>query len=215
MKSRRPFLFLFLILFVLDARADPPLAESTIVIYNKAVPDSVQLAKFYAEQRGIARDHLIGLTCSTEEEISREEYDTTIAEPLRAIFKERQWWRLRETEEHSIASSSIHFVALIKGMPLKIRTITAPYSGDQPGPAPILDRTEASVDSELAALANPSRQISGPANNPYFKSFGPIGNFPDATQLLVCRLDAPTAAAVKQMIVDGIAAEKNGLWGRA
>ena len=80
-------------MLVLDARAEAPLADATIVIYNKAVPDSVQLAKFYAEQRGIARDHLIGLTCSTEEEISREEYDTTIAEPLRDIFKERQWWR--------------------------------------------------------------------------------------------------------------------------
>jgi uncharacterized protein (TIGR03790 family) len=213
MKFSRPLLFLFLL--VLGVRADAPLTDATIVIYNKAVPDSVQLAKFYAEQRGIARDHLIGLTCSTEEEISREEYDATIAAPLRAIFKERQWWRLRETEEHSVASNSIHFVALMKGMPLKVRAITAPYAGDQPGPGPILDRTEASVDSELAALANPSRQISGPANNPYFKSFGAIANFPDATQLLVCRLDAPTAAAVKQMIVDAIAAEKGGLWGRA
>jgi uncharacterized protein (TIGR03790 family) len=217
MKFCRPFLFLLLLVFalVLDVRADAPLTDATIVIYNKAVPESVQLAKFYAEQRGIARDHLIGLTCSTEEEISREEYDTTIAEPLRDIFKERNWWRLRETAEQSVASSSIHFVALIKGMPLKVRASTAPYPGDQPGPGPILDRTEASVDSELAALPNPSRQISGPANNPYFKSFGAIGSFPDATQLLVCRLDAPTVAAVKQMMVDAIATEKIGLWGRA
>src|SRR4029077_13375217 len=60
--------------------AEQPLAQSTIVLYNKAVSDSVELAKFYAEQRGIAADHLIGLTCSTEEEIRREEYDATIAE---------------------------------------------------------------------------------------------------------------------------------------
>src|SRR5205809_6186253 len=76
--------------------AEQPLAQSTIVLYNKAVPDSVELAKFYAEQRGIAADHVVGLTCSTEEEISREEYDTTVAHPLREIFKQSHWWTLRE-----------------------------------------------------------------------------------------------------------------------
>jgi uncharacterized protein (TIGR03790 family) len=214
MKHCRSFL-LFLVVLTLDARAEAPLAEATIVIYNKAVPDSVELANFYAKQRGIARDHLVGLACSVEEEISREEYDTTIAEPLREIFKQRHWWSLRDTAEQSIAASSIHFVATIKGMPLKIRATTAPYPGDEPGPAPILNRNEASVDSELATLARPSRQISGPANNPYFKSFRAIGDFEEATQLLVCRLDGPTTAAVRQMIQDAIAAEKSGLWGRA
>ena len=53
--------------------AEQPLAAATIVLYNKATPDSVQLAKFYAKQRGVALDHLVGLSCSTEEEISREE----------------------------------------------------------------------------------------------------------------------------------------------
>src|SRR6266403_967591 len=79
--------------------AEPPLAESTVVIYNTAVPESAALARFYAQQRGIARDHLIGLDCSIEEEISREEYDTTIAAPLREIFKSRHWWRMRETSD--------------------------------------------------------------------------------------------------------------------
>ena len=75
---------LFLAL-ALNARAEQPLAESTIVVYNKTASDSTELAKFYAQQRGIAPDHLVGLTCSTEEEISREEYETNIAEPLREI----------------------------------------------------------------------------------------------------------------------------------
>jgi uncharacterized protein (TIGR03790 family) len=209
------FLFLFFFALAIDANAEAPLTASTIVVYNKTVSDSVALATFYAQQRGIARDHLIGLACSTEEEISREEYDTTIAEPLREIFKQRQWWRLRDTPEQTIAGSNIHFVATIKGIPLKIRGTTSPYPGDVPGPAPVLDRNEASVDSELATLAIPTRQISGPGDNPYFKSFRPITAIEDSTQLLVCRLDGPTTAAVRQIIVDSIAVEKNGLWGRA
>jgi len=83
-------LILFLTIGIDTHAAEQPLAASTIVLYNKNVSDSVALATFYAEQRGIAHDHLVGLECSTEEEISREEYDATIANPFRDIFKERQ-----------------------------------------------------------------------------------------------------------------------------
>ena len=203
-------------LITIAEAAEQPLAAATIVLYNKAAPDSVQLAKFYAQQRGIARDHLVGLTCSTEEEISREEYDTTIADPLREIFKTRHWWTLHETpdQEESATASSIHFVAVIKGIPLKIRA-TADYPGDVPRPGPMGNRSEASVDSELTVLAFMSHQISGLIPNPYFQNFRAIGDFENVTMLLVCRLDAPAAATVRRMIVDAIAAEKSGLWGRA
>jgi len=214
MKHFRPFLLLLLLLNA--PAAEQPLAQSTVVLYNKAIPDSVELAKFYAEQRGIAADHVAGLNCSTEEEISREEYDTTIADPLREMFKQRHWWMLNEPPKQPpvVTASTIHFVAVIKGIPLKIRS-TATYSGDQPRPGPIASRNEASVDSELAVLAFYSRQISGATPNPYFQRFSPISNFEDATLLLVCRLDAPTTATVRGMIVDSIATEKSGLWGRA
>ena len=216
MKHFWSFLLLFVLLLLDAAAAEQPLAQSTIVLYNKAVPDSVELAKFYAEQRSIAPDHLIGLNCSTEEEISREEYDTTIADPLREIFKQSHWWTLREAAGQApvVTASTIHFVAIIKGVPLKIRSTTA-YRGDQPRSGPPGSRNEASVDSELAVLGLYSRQISGPTPNSYFQSFRAINDFENATLLLVCRLDAPTSATVRGMIVDSIATEKSGLWGRA
>jgi uncharacterized protein (TIGR03790 family) len=197
--------------------ANQPLAESTIVIYNPAVPESAALAKFYAQQRSIARDHLIGLDCSVEEEISRDEYDSTIAQPLREIFKSRHWWKLRETSDNkeAVVNSSIHFVAMIRGMPLKIRPSAVPYPGDDPSAGPVASRNEASVDSEISVLASFFKHISGALPNPYFQSFRAIGEFENATLLLVCRLDAPAAATVRRMITDAIAAEKNGLWGRA
>lgn len=112
-------------------------------------------------------------------------------------------------------ASSIRFVALIRGIPLKIRAVPTPYPGDKVGGGPIESRNEASVDSELATLGYFTQQISGALTNPYFKSFSPIDQLGDPSLLLVCRLDAPTSATVKQMIVDSITAEKNGLWGRA
>jgi uncharacterized protein (TIGR03790 family) len=216
-RCRSFLLLLFFLVLLRDADAvEQPLAASTMVLYNKAVPDSVELAKFYAEKRGIAPDHLVGLNCSTDEEISREEYDTTIANPLRDIFKQRRWWAPSESTDQpaGVTESAIHFVAVIKGVPLKVRA-TAEYSGDQPRPGPIGSRNEASVDSELTVLALYSRQISGETPNPYFQNFRGIGDLENATLLLVCRLDAPSAANVRQMIVDAVETEKSGLWGRA
>lgn len=220
MKLCRLLLLLLLLLpllLVAKARADESLADLTIVVYNKAAPDSVELARFYAQQRGIPRDHLVALTCSTDEEISREEYDANIAAPLRSAFKTRHWWQLRETAEHeeAVMTTAIRFVAVIKGVPLKIRATATPYPGDKPVGGPIGEHNEASVDSELAVLGLLSPQISGAVINTYFKSFQPIREFENPTSLLVCRLDAPTAPMVRRMIVDAIAAEKNGLWGRA
>ncbi len=196
--------------------ADDPLIASTIVIYNRDLPESVELAKFYAQKRGIDRSHLVGLSCSKEEEISREEYDVTIAGPLREIFAQRKWWTLRGDAERpvEVSANSIHFVALIKGVPMKIRA-AASYPGDEPGAGPIASRNEASVDSELAVLGRFSPVISGALTNPYFQSYRPITEFENPSILLVCRLDAPTAETVRRMIIDAIDAERNGLWGRA
>ncbi len=212
----RPLLVFLVTSLTIPALAEKPLAPSTIVVFNKDVPESVELAKFYAEKRGIARDHLVGLSISKTEEIGRDEYDTMIRDPLRAIFKERGWWKLNEPRGGAItvASNSIRFVALIKGVPLKIRA-AANYPGDKPSGPPLGNRNDASVDSEVAALGAFSDQISGPLPNPYFQSYRAIAEVENSAVLLVCRLDAPRAATVRRMITDAVQTEKTGLWGRA
>ena len=197
-------------------RAEPPLAPATIIVFNSNDRDSAELAKFYAQKRGIARDHVIGLKCSREEEISREEYDRTIAEPLREIFTERKWWTVREAGDapKGVSGNTIRFVALIRGMPLKIRPAEA-YEGDKVGTGPIGNRNDASVDSELSILARFSPEISGAVSNPYFQGYRRIVEAADSPVMLVCRLDAPTPQIVRRMINDAVETEKNGLWGRA
>jgi uncharacterized protein (TIGR03790 family) len=197
------------------AFAEKPLAPATIVVFNKDVPESVELAKFYAQQRNIERDHLVGLSVSRTEEISRDEYDTMIRNPLRKIFDERGWWTVEKgTEPPRVTTSAVRFVAVIKGIPLKIRPATD-YPGDKTGSPPIGNRNDASVDSEIAALANFSSQISGPLPNPYFQSYKALTEVESSAVLLVCRLDAPQAATVRRMITDAVETEKSGLWGRA
>src|SRR2546430_16761662 len=124
---------LVLILLTPAIRAEQPLAGATVVVYNKSALDSAELARFYAKQRGIAADHIVGLNCSTDEEITREEYDTNIAGPLRETFQAHNWWKLRETAEQQnvVDATTIRFVALIKGVPLKIKPVATPYDGDK------------------------------------------------------------------------------------
>jgi uncharacterized protein (TIGR03790 family) len=97
---------------------------------------------------------------------------------------------------------------------LKIR-FQAAYPGDNP------DRTkpfglsnEKAVDSELATLGYFRHQISGPMENPYFRSFKSITDpGSDPRLMLVARLDGPSADDVRRMINDSLTAERTGLWG--
>ncbi len=188
-------------------------ADATLVVYNNADPDSVNLAAYYAQKRKIPLDHLVGLDCSNNEEISREEYDRTIAEPLRKTFATREWWWPTDADS-PVLKNKIRFIALMRGVPLKIAA-TANYPGDKPANLPALNKNEASVDSELSVLGVFSRQISGPASNLYFRSFTAFLDAHLAPMMLVCRLDAPTVSMVKGMIDDSIQTEQNGLWGFA
>jgi uncharacterized protein (TIGR03790 family) len=191
-------------------------AEATIVIHNNALPASLDLAGFYAEQRGIPLTHVIGLDCPLNEEITREEYDRTIAGPLRAVFAERDWWVVKERAgQREVTQNRIRYVVLMHGMPLKIAAIQN-YEGDTQGGQPeIGTRNEAAVDSELATLGIFTRQISGVARNPYFRSYTPFADAPLAPMLIVCRLDGPTPAIVRKMIADTMAAEREGVRGFA
>jgi uncharacterized protein (TIGR03790 family) len=200
------------------ARAVPtPTRESaaTLVVYNNLDPSSVALAAYYAKRRAIPIDHIVGLDCPATEEISRAQYDETIAGPLRRIFAERGWWHAPDDPNLSVSDNQIRFVALMRGIPLKIAS-TPFYAGDSySGRQPELASNAAAVDSELATLGVRTRKISGPLKNFYFQSFTPFMDTPLAPIMLVCRLDAPTPEIVQNMIDGALSAERGGLNGFA
>lgn len=192
-------------------------AAATVVVYNEDEPESHGLADFYAEKRAIPAEHIVGLKCSTQEEITRADYDSTIAEPLRKIFTDKGWWKLRPPDDAlgPVESNRIRFIALMRGLPLKIAP-AADYEGDKPyHNSPIGEHNEAAVDSELATLALRLRTVSGAINNPYFKSFSGFRDARHPELMLVARLDGPTAVTVRRMINDSITTEQTGLRGFA
>ena len=64
----------------------PDLAAHTLIVFNKADPDSQSLAETYAKARAIPADRVLGLECSLQEEISRVEFESTIRKPLEELF---------------------------------------------------------------------------------------------------------------------------------
>ncbi|MGH8046440.1 MAG: TIGR03790 family protein [Chthoniobacterales bacterium] len=211
------------------ARADNPTpgpeVAATVVLYNLNQPESLALAKYYAGRRGIPDAQVIGLDCSKEEEISRDEYLVDIEAPLRAQFTKNGWWSIARDAagRRYVEWSKMRFAALMRGVPMKIRSNareprSAIYHDILPG-SPLdnlLKHNEASVDSELAAMFTLLEDAPAVVGNPYYRRFAPILSFPaSASPLLVCRLDGPNDGIVRRMIDDAIATEKNGLWGWA
>jgi uncharacterized protein (TIGR03790 family) len=190
------------------------LSNATLVVYNPTYPESKSLAEYYAAKRGIPKDRLTALPCSNDEEIDRYEYDRAIAEPLRKHFQEARLWTVEQTGEQRVTANKVRYVVLIRGIPLKIRS-QAYYPGDNPDRSTPFGASNAkAVDSELATLGYFRHQISGPMQNPYFRSFRPITD-PDSDPrlMLVARLDGPDAGDVRRMIDDSLTAEHAGLWG--
>lgn len=203
---------IFLAAAGLPARADSR-TDATIVVFNSADPLSEELARYYAEKRGIADDQIVGLPCATTEEISREQFDQQLAEPLRQVMTERGWWD--SVGGGPVTRCRIRYVALIRGIPLKIAPATA-YPGDEISDSSLIgNRNEASVDSELATLGFQTKHISGALNNPYFRGYAAMADAGLPGLLLVTRLDGLTGSDIKRLIDDSLKAERQGLWGIA
>jgi len=201
----------------LSAAAPVPDPKSVAILYNSDDPESRELAEFYAEARAIPTANLIGLAMPKTEEISRKEYDSTIAVPLRAEFDKRGWWQRVTNAEGWIepTRNQIRILVTVRGVPLKIRQ-SAREDG-QPHPErnkqPFTGHDEASVDSELAMVGVEGYPLDGSLRNPYFRSTKPFASAGLGGLMLTSRIDAVTLQAARRMITDAIEAEKTGLWG--
>lgn len=207
-----------LVVGLLTARAGVRDSGSTIVLFNTNDPDSKNLAQYYASRRNIPPAQVVGLDCPVMEEIQRGDYDSTIAAPLRKLFRSKGWWKMGRdpTGEAVVTSSTIHYLAIMRGMPLKIApSPTIPPSDLIRGlPSEIASRNDASVDSELTTLGMPLSSPAGIFPNPYFRRFTRIVDDPVYPGLLLpARLDGPTPSIVRAMIDDSLAAERDGLYG--
>ena len=194
---------------------DSAYSRYTVVVYNKNFPGSDHVARHYLTVRSIPKSNLIALDCPIGEEITRAEYETTIARPLRKVFVEKEWWTVEKAGGvNRVVDNDIKVVALVHGMPLKIKdSREVPEGGSNQAWQTQSDG--ASVDSELCLLGTFATSFGSQTPNPYFRESEAFGDVSLPQMMMVGRIDGPTPELCRKMIDDATEVERNGLWGRA
>ena len=183
--------------------------ESVAVLFNSKLPESRAVAEHYAKLRGIPANHLIGLPLSDGHTISRREFTVKLEQPLAAELARRN---LLDGK-----TASIRYLVLCWGVPIRVDKDDALNEDGRSQAPSSLRRNEASVDSELAMLPQLAQAPKrfGIVTNPVFREADAKQISPANGVLMVVRLDGPSARLAKRLVERAIAAEKDGLWGRA
>jgi uncharacterized protein (TIGR03790 family) len=197
-----------------------------LVVYNSRDPDSKSLAEYYASRREIPAERVLGIDCSTKEEITRDEYQKTIREPIISYIYDKNWMTQRNvpvrvndrTMDLLVATrNEIWAMVLMRGIPLRIAEDSRIEDSLEDNPA--LRTNAAAVDSELALLPIFGLPLGGCVPNIFYDRTGSglirCGPELATKMILVTRLDGPRPADVRRMIDDSLYAEKNRLAGLA
>ena len=184
-------------------------ADHVILLVNSSEPAGQKVAEAYCRARSVSQDRIIALSMPLKESITREEYQSAIASPLRAVLDANE--QLRE---------EARCVVTVYGVPTHIL--------GRPGEPDSKDGThkrheqssDASVDSELSLLLWPDYELKGWQPNlykahihtQYLRNVKTPENPPKT--LMVSRLDGPTPEIALGLIERAQRAEKNGLRGK-
>lgn len=192
---------------------DSVYSKSTIVVYNKNFPGAEEVAAHYVTQRSITRSNIVALDCSSSETITRAEFRETIEAPLRETFTTKEWWTLQANGgKPKVLTNKIHVIVLIHGMPLRVQDTS---TEGRPTNQAKMQTDAASVDSELALLAQYNERLAGWLPNPYFRQNKAFGDAGHKDLMLVGRVDGPSVKASRRLIDDASDVERSGLWGLA
>jgi uncharacterized protein (TIGR03790 family) len=198
-------------------------SPSTLVVFNKNVKVSQELAEFYTRVRGIPRNQMVGLSCPDKETITRAEFVSTIEGPLKDLFDSNKWWvRSADGAGERTLKNKIKIIAVIHRMPLRIAP-PLPRMIKNPATDALKPKSQrykegalggASVDSELMRLGVGSGVIKGALSNPYYQRDEAFAKAALPQILLAARIDGPSEEIAKRLITDAMAVEKGGLWGK-
>lgn len=206
-----------------DPRAD---GSQTVVVYNRQMAESRELAEYYAEARGVPSSQVLGFDLPTVETMSRAEFREQLEEPLLAVLLDQGLFTVTDEKQARsrdgeirpwLKAAKVRYLTLCYGVPLKIARDPALMESGQNRLSEQLRRNEAAVDSELALLPANSRNLPlvGPLANPAFGQTNLARLDPTNGVWAVGRLDGPTAAIARGLVDKAMEAETNGLWGRA
>ena len=202
--------------------------EEVVVVYNSQMPGSKDVAEHYAAMRQVPANQIFNFALTTNEVISRDEFTDRLQKPLAAKLESTGLWKFGQRQipaangspartETRVVQSKIRYAALCYGVPLKIapssllEQIAAKLTREE------FRHNEAAVDSELAWLPMLRNEISltGPLLNAFYTNTNRTLLQCTNGILLVSRLDGATPEIASALVNKAMAAERNGLWGRA
>ena len=204
------------------AADDSDLAKRVVVLANASEADSVRLARYYADQRGVPPDNIIALPMTADETIGWPEFIAAIYQPLQDALVARGWIDAFATtltdhfgrKRYGISDHRISYLVVCRGVPLRVSHEPRFYA-DEPRLAlrPEFRTNQGAVDSELTMLAHSTYNINGWVPNPLFRVERPplLENEP---VVKVARLDGPTYDDARRLVDHALEAERTGLLGR-
>src|SRR5438876_7868139 len=137
--------------------------DQVVVIYNSRMPESRELAFYYAQRRDVPSNQVFGFDRPTTETMTRAEFRDDLQKPLLKALERQNLFIVRSdiipaTRDKTgdvvrkVAAAKVRYATLCYGVPVCI--LNDPNLSE-PGTEkmrPEMRRNEAAVDSELAAL---------------------------------------------------------------
>jgi uncharacterized protein (TIGR03790 family) len=213
---------------VASVRAAGAEADQVVVVYNERVPESREVATYYAGRRLIPTNQVFGFDLPVSETMTRTEFREQLQKPLfKALEKQRLITVRAEikpaTREHTgdatlkVVESRVRYIVPCFGVPVKIVRDTALVEAGADKVREELRRNEAAVDSELALLplSIAKYPLYGPVANPVYGVTNAALIHPTNAVMIVSRLDGPSAEIARKLVDKAMEADTNGLWGRA
>jgi uncharacterized protein (TIGR03790 family) len=223
--GRAAFGWLAAALFIANAAASSgaAIADRVVLVANSDVPDSVAIARHYAEVRGVPPANIIALGMPAAETITWREFVAKVWQPLEDELVRKGWIDAIPMDlfdevgrrKYAVSGQRIAALVLCRGVPLRIEHDPSLYSAvgaltDHPE----MRTNQGAVDSELSLLAQMDYPINASIPNPLFHKEQPTDDA-RAQVVKVSRLDGPTAAYALHLVDLAVEAERTGLLGRA
>ena len=216
-------------------------SNQILIIANKDIKESVGLAKYYCVKRNVPADNIILLSLgkSLEDEISRDDYNRKIAEPVRSKLLEPEFFKTKcllttygvpfrvgkrgvlenQKEELQKLQERLEQEKLKLEQLKNQKDVSLDLIKEAETNISILQsqidlieglETNASVDSELSMVLAGNYELYRWQVNELKSSF----LRQNSRTLCVSRLDGPTAQIARGLVDKALTAEKNGLQGK-
>ncbi len=193
-----------------------------VVVANSRSADSVEVAKFYLQRRGIPEKNLILIDAPTDADVTWKVFVEQVFNPLRQQLTGAGWIDATATHQRDAEGRlgyvfyghQIDFLVVCYGVPVRITNdpvLLAAHSN--PTLRPEFNTNEAAVDSELSLLAEAEPPTAGFFPNALYNKLEP--DFLSRSRVVrVARLDGPSAAAAKGLVESALLGESRGVQGR-